>query len=494
MALRRNPIVYEINTWVWLTELTERCGRPITLGNVPSEIYDELVSLHPDTVWLMGVWERSPRGREIALHHPDLQFEFQRVLPDFKPEDVVGSPYAIHRYVVDEHLGGPDGLAEFRAQLHQRGISLILDYVPNHVAVDHPWTIEHPACLVHGTPGDLKTRPTSFYQVPENGEIIAHGRDPNWPAWTDTAQVNAFSREGREQSLATLMNIAQQCDGIRCDMAMLMVNRIFSQTWSWSDIPSSEFWQDIIPPIKQDYPNFVFMAEVYWEMEAELQALGFDYTYDKRLYDRLLHDSNAAIRDHLLAATSYQRRMVRFVENHDEARAMSSFGFEKSLAAATLMVTLPGARMIHEGQCEGRKVRIPVQLGHRPAEKPVEQVQAFYQKLTAEVGHAAYHEGTFMMLASHPILGDDAGHENLFTFAWALAEDWRIVVVNYSDQAIKGRIMLPRPEFGGLAAWSFEDALNPGNAILHIGDDLLTSGLPIELPAWGAYLFSVSKG
>ncbi len=493
MALRRNPLVYEINTWVWLADLTERCGQPINLSNVPPEIVDELANWHPDSVWLMGVWERSPRGREIALHHPDLQFEFQRVLSDFQSEDVVGSPYAVHRYVVDDHLGGPDGLAQFREQLRQRGISLILDYVPNHVAVDHPWVLEHPAALVQGTEADLETRPTSYYQVPENGAIIAHGRDPNWPAWTDTAQVDAFSPEGRERSLSVLMDITRQCDGIRCDMAMLAVNRIFSQTWSRTDIPDTEFWQEMIPPIKQQNPNFVFMAEVYWEMEAELQAQGFDYTYDKRLYDRLLHESNPAVRDHLLAATSYQRRMVRFVENHDEARAMASFGSERSWAAAALIATLPGARMMHEGQFEGRKVRIPVQLGRRPKEKPGELELAFYRKLMAEVHQAPYHEGTFMTLASHPILGTDAGHENLFAFAWSLGEDWRIAVINYCEQAVQGRIMLPRPEFAGLTTWSFSDALNPGDPVLHIGDDLLTSGLPVELPAWGAHLFSVTS-
>src|SRR5260221_2762733 len=144
------------------------------------------------------------------------------------------------------------------------------------------------------------------------------------------------------------------------------------------------------------------MAEVYWEMEAELQSQGFDYTYDKRLYDRLLHDSHDSIRDHLLAAISYQRRMVRFVENHDEARATASFGMEKSLAAATIIATLPGARMIHDGQLQGRKVRVPVQLGRRPDEAPLEAIAAFYRKLMPEVMQAPYHEGTFMMLASHP--------------------------------------------------------------------------------------------
>ena len=138
LPLRTNPVLYEINTWVWLADLSERYGRPVTLANVPAEVFDELKGWHLDAVWMMGVWERSTRGRQTALEHEGLQFEYEQALPGYTPELVVGSPYAVHRYVVDDRLGGRDGLASFWAQLREHGIGLILDYVPNHVAIDHP--------------------------------------------------------------------------------------------------------------------------------------------------------------------------------------------------------------------------------------------------------------------------------------------------------------------------------------------------------------------
>ncbi len=496
MPLQRNPLIYEINTWVWLVDLSERFGKPITLDDVPVEVIDEIAGWHVDAVWMMGVWERSPRGQKIAQTYPDLQFEYQRVLSDYKPDDVVGSPYAVHRYVVDSRLGGREGLAKFRSQLADRAIRLILDYVPNHVAVDHPWTVECSACLVHGTEEDLKTKSTFYFKVPETGEIIAHGRDPYWPAWTDTAQIDAFSPEARKQSLVTLMDIASQCDGVRCDMSMLMVNHVFARVWERPDnqIPTTDFWQDIIPAVKKEHRGFVFMAEVYWEMEAELQGLGFDYTYDKRLHDRLKNENVHTVRDHLLAASNFQRRLVRFIENHDEERALAAFGLNRSQASAALMTTLPGAKLLHEGQFEGRRIKLPVQLGRRPKENVVEELVDFYRRLTAQVQDAAYHDGTFMMLATNPFLGNDTGHEEIISYVWTLDEDWRIVVVNFCDQFVKGRIILPRPTFAGLSTWQFADVMNGGDPVLHIGDDLLTSGFPVELPAYGVKIFTVTRG
>src|SRR5262249_26839949 len=142
MPIRGNPTIYQINTWVWLHDLSERFGQTVTLGNLPAQVFDELTAWHPDLIWLMGVWERSPRGREIASGHSILQSDYARVLPDLSAADVVGSPYAVHRYAVDPHLGGTDELAAFRDQLKRRGIGLLLDYVPNHVAVDHAWTVD----------------------------------------------------------------------------------------------------------------------------------------------------------------------------------------------------------------------------------------------------------------------------------------------------------------------------------------------------------------
>src|SRR5258708_12302739 len=178
-------------------------------------------------------------------------------------------------------------------------------------------------------------------------------------------------------------------------------------------------------------------------MEAELQSIGFAYTYDKRLYDRLKNDSVHSIRDHLLAASSYQRRMVSLVENHDEERARHAFGLEKSQAAAILATTLPGAKLIYEGQFEGRKIKLPVQLGKRQPEQPMEPLSAFYAKVTREISKAPYHDGTFMMLAAHPLLSADHGHEDLFPYAWPLAKHWRSTLLNPTPPPSPAPIPLP---------------------------------------------------
>ena len=149
------PFIYEINTWVWLGELGRATEGNIGLAEVPGEEWDAIAALGFDAVWLMGVWERSPQGIRIANENVGLQADFLRVLPDYTLADNVGSAYSVHRYIVDAHLGGPEGLAKARHMLTQRGLRLILDFVPNHVAPDHPWAFEHPEYFVQGTQVDL---------------------------------------------------------------------------------------------------------------------------------------------------------------------------------------------------------------------------------------------------------------------------------------------------------------------------------------------------
>src|SRR5437588_2737263 len=138
------PFIYEINTWPWLAEVSASTGRRIHLGTVPKREWDAIADAGFDAVWLMGVWQRSPAGVAIALQNPALLDSFRSALPGFDPADVVGSPYCVRDYTVDDRLGGRSGLAEARAALASRGLGLILDFVPNHVAPDHPWTSEHP--------------------------------------------------------------------------------------------------------------------------------------------------------------------------------------------------------------------------------------------------------------------------------------------------------------------------------------------------------------
>ena len=278
-----------------------------------------------DAVWLMGVWTRSPAGADVAMSDAALCASFAEALPGYRPEDVVGSPYCVREYVVDPHLGGPAGLRSARDALARRGLGLVLDFVPNHVAPDHPWTVARPELFVQGTAGDLAADPRSFIEVA--GQVYALGRDPYFPAWPDVVQLNAFSAALRAAVVDTLREIADQCDGVRCDMAMLVMNDIFTRTWGEraGARPPDDYWPTVIGALHESHPGFRFVAEAYWDLEWALQQQGFDFCYDKRLYDRLVHESAEQVRLHLLADDSYQTRLVRFIENHDEPRAASVF-------------------------------------------------------------------------------------------------------------------------------------------------------------------------
>jgi glycosidase len=479
LRIRRQPLIYEINTWAWLTALSRRYSRPITLESIPMEVYDALAGWGFDAIWLMGVWERSPAARELA-RRPQTLGEYRRALPDLKPEDVVGSPYAIHRYMVDGYLGGPDGLARCREELARRGLGLLLDYVPNHVAVDHPWLTTHPDAILHDDAKGLAADPVTFFQGPQ-GDVVAHGRDPYFPAWNDTAQINAFAATARDLARETLEELAAQCDGVRCDMAMLLLNRVFGATWGAlaGSGPQTEFWSEVIPAVKAAHPDFLFLAEAYWETEAELLALGFDYPYDKSLYDRLLEGNIEAVRLALRRPATLQARMVHFVENHDEARAVAAFGPQRSLAAAAVSLLLPGARLLHEGQLAGWRVKAPVQLGRRLEEATDLLIEPFYRTLLDDVHQAVYHDGLFSLI--------DGAQNDVLVFCWTLENDWRVVAINCASQPKHISIALPDDLFP-TALLPARELLS--NASVVLGAEGLSSlAFDLDLPAFGVQIW-----
>ncbi len=478
MKLPPHPLVYEINTWVWLADLSRRYGQPLTLASIPSEEYDALARWGFDAVWLMGVWERSPAARELA-RRPLLLEEYRRALPDIVPEDVVGSAYAIHRYVVDAFLGGPEGLAVCRAELARRGLGLLLDYVPNHVAMDHPWLTDYPECAVQGDPILLSRDPITFFAGPRHGSVIAHGRDPFFPAWSDTAQLNIFAPVTRQLARKTLEQLAGQCDGVRCDMAMLLLNRVFASTWrGYVGVPlAQEFWAEVIPAIKANHPAFLFIAEAYWETEGELQALGFDYTYDKGFYDALRGGNLGRVRGALSRPLAEQARMLHFVENHDEDRAVVAFGPERSLAAAALTTLAPGMRLLHEGQLAGWRVKVPVQLGRRLPEATDLLIEPLYRALLAEAHQPVYHDGSFLFLP-----GVAAQNERVLAYCWLMQDEWRLVIVNLGDQAARVSVALGNvlPDGNVLAA---REVLSGATTSL-TGGTLETRLLPFGVQVW----------
>jgi hypothetical protein len=482
----RYPSLYEVNAWTWVSELAEKYGKNIDLSSVPSTEWDAIAAFGFDAVWFMGVWERSPAGIAIANQNKNLLAEFRRALPDFRTEDNVGSPFCVRRYVVDDYLGGPESLASARRELSKRGMQLILDFVPNHVAPDHPWVVEHPEYFIGGSARDVMHDPVSYTQV--SGTVFACGRDPYFPAWPDVLQLNAFQPDLRRAAVETLTSIAQQCDGVRVDMAMLFLNSVFERTWTAraGTQPTTEYWAHVISCVKGTHPGFLFIAEAYWNLEWELQQLGFDFCYDKALYDRLENMDAENVRIHLCAALTYQNKLLRFIENHDEPRAAATFSLAKERAVALAVATLPGMKLFHEGQFEGRKVRLPVFLGRRPREHFDREVYGFYATLLEVLNRAAFYDGQWC-LCIRTGWPDNSSFRHLVSWSWVHGDERYLIVVNLSDRTAQGRIQVPWGDAAG-ASWKLIDLLSDA-FYERDGDELQSRGLYVSLGRWSYHLF-----
>jgi alpha amylase-like protein len=485
----RYPAIYEINTWVWLDELSRKYRKSVNLATVPKLEWDALASHGFDAIWFMGVWERSPAGTAISMQDAKLVDEFRRVLPDFSPEDNVGSPYCVRRYVVDPHLGGPKGLDTARCMLRERGLRLILDFVPNHVAPDHPWVGRHPEYFVQGSADDARNDPASFVEA--GGTVIARGRDPFFPAWQDVLQVNAFNPGLRQAAIETIADLAGQCDGIRCDMAMLMLNTVFERTWGAraGARPADDYWATVIAATRATHPGFTFIAEAYWDLEWELQQQGFDYCYDKTLYDRMEHGDAESVRLHLLADPEYQDGMVRFIENHDEARAAAAFSPGHARAAAVAILTLPGAKLLHEGQFEGAKVRLPVFLARRPAEPIDQDLVAFYERLLPATSRDVFRSGAWQLCERSGWV-DNPSWWTVLGWCWVKGDERYLVVIHLGPDTAQARIRLPWDEVHD-KTWRLHDVLS-GDIYDRSGTEMRDAGLYVDLGPWQCHVFRMT--
>jgi Alpha amylase, catalytic domain len=484
------PSLYEISTWVWLTDLSKKYGKTVDLSSVPAVEWDAIAAYGFDAVWLMGVWERSPAGIAIANKNKTLLESFHRALPDFHTEDNVGSPYSIRRYVVDKHFGGPEGLAVARRELAKRGMNLLLDFVPNHVAPDHPWATDHSEYFIRGTKEEAETNPEAFVKVPDG--VCACGKDPYFAPWPDVLQLNAFDAGLRKAVIETVSGIAEQCDGVRCDMAMLMLNSVFQQTWGGraGPQPATEYWSEVISGVRQQHPSFLFIAEAYWDMEWELQQKGFNFCYDKKLYDRLVNGSAESVRLHLSADDAYQMKLVRFIENHDEPRSAATFPPAKLRTAALTTATQPGVRMFYEGQFEGRKVQLPVFLGRRPDEPADKDLQGFYKKLLGAIDRPVFREHGWT-LCERTGWPDNSSFLSVVAWAWRKGEERYLILVNLSDAPAQARVKVPWDDVAG-GMWILADRLSR-ERYERVGGELVSPGLYVEMKPWGFNFFELSR-
>ncbi len=442
----------------------------------------------------MGVWTSGPTARAYALANLPQQADYSAALPDWQKADIAGSPYAIAEYEVPENLGRAAGLEHFRARLNDRGIKLILDFVPNHMGLDSPWVALHPNRFIHTEPNSKG----AFSKATADGvHWLAHGKDPNFPAWADTVQLDYRRSETRGAMVELIQSVAARCDGVRCDMAMLLLNEVFARTWSevpQSDtMPAEEFWQGAIASVKRSRPDFLFLAEAYWGLEARLQALGFDFTYDKALYDLLLSHTGSEVQRYVLSQFPESLKAgAHFLENHDEPRVASLLQWPKHRAAAVVVLALPGLRLLHEGQLAGWRRRVPVQLVRRMVESTDPEIEKGYRELLQSLRRSAVGKGTAQVLAPHPAWSGNPSAENFVLIQWQTdGTGFDLVAVNYASHRSQCYVPLNLARSSG-GTWEIKDRLS-AEQYLRSDDDLRQRGFYLDLEPFGAHIFEFGK-
>ncbi|MFA8343421.1 MAG: alpha-amylase family glycosyl hydrolase [Rhodothermaceae bacterium] len=480
--MQKKPVIFEINSRVWI----KRFNNISNILDIPTDYWQSLRNKGIDYIWLMGLWETVPESVEKYCFAEELLSGYNRALPDWKKEDVIGSAYAINQYKINPLFGSEQDITKLKEILNNLGLKLILDFIPNHFNSLSVVVQSNPEIFLTSDEERFENDPITYFKVNGNNSVFAHGRDPFFPAWQDTIQINYYKQDARDFMLGQLTKISKMCDGVRCDMAILSLNNIFQNTWgnclndNGYQKPETEFWEDAISSVKTKQPDFIFIAEAYWNLEWQLQQLGFDFTYDKKLTDRLQSSHAKEIREHLLAEEDYQNKSLRFLENHDEERALSNFGTDKSKAAAVIISTIPGMKLFHDGQFEGKKIKLPVQLGREPDEKPNPELLGFYNKLLEVSNSDIIKQGKWNLLETIPVWEN----HNMLSFksilAWELSHQNKrcLVAVNYDEGVNSCRIKIDVNSDKNLI--DFDDVINNNIYIREI-DEIKNQGLFVEL-------------
>jgi glycosidase len=466
-------------------------GKKATLDDIPDSELDLLAEKGFDWIWFLSVWTTGDQGRKISRENPEWRRDFEKTLPDLKEDDIAGSGFAIADYKVHPDLGGEEALQRLRDRLKTRGLKLMLDFVPNHMGPDHHWVEEHPEYFVSGTETDLQKNPKNYTIVKrsQGDMILAYGRDPYFSGWPDTIQLDYSNPVTVDAMSEELLRIAEQCDGVRCDMAMLILPDVFERTWGRK---AQSFWPAAIRNVREKVPGFCFMAEVYWDMEWEMQQQGFDYAYDKRLYDRLTEGHARTVREHFYAGLDYQDKLARFLENHDEPRAAVTFDNLMHAAAAVITFLSPGLRFFHQGQFEGRKKRISPHLVRAPKEPVDEDLQKFYQTFLSVLKKPVFRDGIWKLLEPAAAWEGNGSWDSYIAFAWTGTDGSRVLVtVNFSPYAAQCYVKLPFPELtGGL--WRLQDLMS-STAYDRNGNEMQSRGLYLDLEGWQYHIFDMKK-
>ena len=486
-----NPKLYEINTRVWLKKINKK------LSDLPFTFFADLAQKGINIVWLMGLWKTTPKEIDKYWFTQELVNSYDKALNGWKKEDVIGSPYSIDEYDVNPEIGSWDDLIDLKGKLNNIGIKLLVDFVPNHFSVESRVLKTNPDIFLQADGELYQKDPFTFFRNQFNPDIIlAHGRDPLFPAWQDTVQVNYFNTNARDYLTKTLLKLVEVCDGVRCDMAMLPLNNVFFNTWvgvlnKTNFIkPLDEFWETAIKKVKGENSSFIFLAEAYWDLEWDLQQLGFDFTYDKRLTDRLASGYLPEVIAHLTAERDFQNKSVRFIENHDEPRAVTKFGKFRSLAAATVISTIQGMKFYYDGQFEGKKIKLPVQLNREPEEKFSNTIHKYYEKLLNITKEDIFKYGEWELLEPKSAGNGNLSFQNFLAWQWSYKNSRALVIINYSELTSQCRVKIETSSKKDFII--LQDQLT-GKVFDRSVSEIKYPGLFIELKGFASHIFAFNE-
>ncbi|MFH1283733.1 MAG: alpha-amylase family glycosyl hydrolase [bacterium] len=515
---KKEPIklIYEINTRAHLAKKRKN-GKVVysSYSSISLAELKEIKSLGFDTIWLMGVWEIGAKVKSISKNYGD---------------DYEGSPYAIYEYALNKDLGGFKHFMKVVRNARKVGLRIIVDFVPNHMSLDTPWLNSNPEYFVHfplpeedieRSEWDLLHKYPGFYPTytdgyPEHGKrvrkriMVAYGRDPNFFPWIDTAQLDYTNPNLRIKMINVLKNLARIVDGVRCDTVMLVLRDQIKNQWN-SSIPweyfnrlfPEEFWLEAFREVKEVNKNFMFIAETYWDKEYYLQTLGFDYTYNKNLYDiisRVAHGGNCNELQSFIkyCECDFLHKSLYFLENHDEERAFNVFGIEAQRAASMLINSLPGASLYHNGQLEGKSERMPVQRVIPTRQNDFNHnLIKFYNSGFEIFQRDCFRKGKIYVLNSCNC--------NIMSFIREYQDEVAFIAVNMTPNIQRCSIPISQESFTikNKSSYIFKDLYNrylnaeekKSSKIISErifkGSDLLEKGLNIELEGYKSHIFLI---
>lgn len=441
-----NVVMMAKNAYVWLDQLSKKTGTHVyRLDQVPDEELDEMAARGFTGLWLIGLWQRSKAS--------------QRIKQMCGNPDAVASAYSLHAYDIAWELGGQEAMDNLCSRAAKRGIRMASDMVPNHMAIDSRWVVEHPDWFIslphspypqysfEGPDLSEDERVSLFLENhyytqndaavvfrrvdKQSGEerYIYHGNDGTSMPWNDTAQLNYLKAEVREAVIQTILHVARQFPIIRFDAAMTLAKRHYHRLWfpapgEGGAIPTragqgltpdefdaampQEFWREVVDRVAQEVPDTLLLAEAFWMMEGYfVRTLGMHRVYNSAFMNMLRDEKNAEYRLTLKNTLEFDRdilnRFVNFMNNPDEKTAVEQFGKgDKYFGVCTLLATLPGLPMFGHGQIEGY------------AEKYGMEYPRAYWDEQPDQGFIAYHErAIFPLLHRRPIF---AGSENFTLF------------------------------------------------------------------------------